>query len=85
MEKKKIKTIEIKAKAFFELLKQNDQSMWSVFAHMIDEKEEQLILFVNEEGAEIAHYILPTSLEQMQEDQKLFAEQFKEKLKSGLN
>lgn len=76
----KIKTIEIQAAAFFEMLKKNDQSMWSIFAQMIDENQEQLILFFNEKQEEIAHYILPKSLEQLQQDQHIFAASFKEKL-----
>ena len=75
-----IKTIEIKAKGFFELLKEREQSMWQVFAEMINEKEELLIIFYDEADKEIAHYILPTSIQQLREDQKLFAESFKEKL-----
>lgn len=79
-----MKTIEIKANEFFELIKGRAISMWSMFEEMVTE-EEQLILFLDEEGKEIAHYILPTNVEQVKEDQKVFAETFKEKLKSAMN
>lgn len=80
-----MKTIEIKAKDFFEMIKARDTSMWSIFAQMIDEKAEQLIIFQNEEGKEIAHYILPTNLAQMEEDRKVFADTFKEKIAKEMN
>lgn len=79
-----IRTIEIQAKGFFDLLKEREQSMWTVFAEMLREEEEQLILFLDEEGGEIAHYILPAKPEQLQEDQRLFADSFKEKLRAAL-
>lgn len=79
-----IRTIEIQAKGFFNLLKEREQSMWTVFAEMIREEEEQLIIFLDDEGREIAHYILPVTLEQLQEDQRLFADSFKEKLQAAL-
>ncbi len=76
-----MKTIEIKAKAFFELLKGRDVSMWSMFEEMVNKDEEQLIIFLDEEDKEMAHYILPTNVEQVKEDQKVFADSFKEKMK----
>jgi len=78
-----MKTIEIQAKAFFELIKNRDVSMWSMFEEMVNAEVEQLIIFLDEEGKEIAHYILPTSVEQVKEDQKVFAQSFKEKLQPG--
>lgn len=81
----KIKTIEIKARAFFELLKTKDKSMWTVFAEMMDEHQEQLIIFVDDEGKEMAHYILPTNLTQLQQDQKQFANSFKQKINAAVN
>lgn len=80
-----MKTIEIQARAFFELLKGRDVSMWSMFEEMVNAAEEQLIIFLDEEGKELAHYVLPTRVEQVKEDQKVFAESFKEKLKQDLN
>ena len=44
-----MKTIHIQAKEFFELLKLKDQSMWDIFAQMIDGEEKE-ILFLDEEG-----------------------------------
>lgn len=80
-----MQTIEIKAKPFFELLKQRNTSMWSMFEEMMKEGEEQLILFLDEEGKEVAHYVLPGNKEQIKEDQKQFAKSFKEKLNATLN
>lgn len=59
--------------------------MWSMFEEMVNAEEEQLIIFLDEEGKELAHYILPTNVEQIKEDQKVFAESFKEKLKQELD
>ena len=80
-----MKLIAIKAKDFFEMIKARDTSMWSIFAQMLDEKEEQLVVFQNEEGKEIAHYILPTNFNQLEEDRKVFADTFKEKMANALN
>lgn len=76
-----VKTIEIQAKGFFELLKNRDMSMWSIFEEMINPEEEQLIIFKNEENESIAEYFLPTNKERLEEDRKLFSAYFKEKLK----
>lgn len=76
-----IKTIEIKAKGFFELLKNRDMSMWSIFEEMINPAQEQLIIFLDEDDKIIAEYFLPTTKERLEEDRKIFAETFKEKLK----
>lgn len=78
-----MKTIEIQAQAFFELIKSRDVSMWSIFEEMVNPEEEQLVIFLDEAGKEIAHYILPTNIAQVKEDQKIFAESFKEKLQPG--
>ena len=45
-----MKTIHIQAKEFFELLKLKDQSMWDIFAQMIDGEEKE-ILFLDEESS----------------------------------
>lgn len=76
----RIKTIEIQAKGFFDLLKEREISMWSIFQEMINANEEQLIQFLNEDKTIIAEYILPTTKERLEEDRKIFAEIFKEKL-----
>lgn len=75
-----IKTIEIQAKGFFELLKDREVSMWTIFLEMIHPEDEQLIQFLNEDKTIIAEYILPTTKERLEEDRKIFAEIFKEKL-----
>ena len=74
-----MKTIHIQAKEFFELLKLKDQSMWDIFAQMIDGEEKE-ILFLDEEGKLLFGYRLPATLEKMQEDKKLFAEKYAEKI-----
>jgi hypothetical protein len=74
-----MKTIHIQAKEFFELLKLKDQSMWDIFAQMIDGEEKE-ILFLDEEGKFLFDYRLPATLEKMQEDKKLFAEKYAEKI-----
>ena len=60
-----MKTIHIQAKEFFELLKLKDQSMWDIFAQMIDGEEKE-ILFLDEEGKFLFDYRLPATLEKMQ-------------------
>lgn len=65
-----MKNIQIKATPFFELLKIKDQSMWDLFAQMIDGEEKELI-FLGEEGQVLFSYILPASLEKLQEDKTL--------------
>ena len=74
-----MKTIHIQAKEFFELLKLKDQSMWDIFAQMIDGEEKE-ILFLDEEGKSLFGYRLPATLEKMQEDKKLFTEKYAEKI-----
>jgi len=78
-----MKKITIKAKDFFELLKLKDQSMWDIFASMIDGEEKEII-FVDEENASLFNYILPKNAEKLQEDKAVFAKEYSEKL-SGLN
>lgn len=78
-----MKTIEIQAKAFFELIKNREVSMWSMFEEMVNPEEEQLVIFLDEALKEIAHYVLPKTIEQVKEDQKVFAQNFKEKLQPG--
>ena len=74
-----MKTIHIQAKEFFELLKLKDQSMWDIFAQMIDGEEKE-ILFLDEKGKFLFGYRLPATLEKMQEDKKLFTEKYAEKI-----
>ncbi|WP_374442814.1 hypothetical protein [Epilithonimonas sp.] len=78
-----MKNITIKANDFFELLKLKNQSMWDVFASMIDGEEKEIV-FLNDENQYLFHYILPSTIEKLQEDKTLFAKEYAEKL-SGLN
>ncbi|MBC7555532.1 MAG: hypothetical protein H7195_01060 [Chryseobacterium sp.] len=74
-----MKTVEIKAASFFELLKLNGQSMWDVFALMID-GEEQLIIFFDDEEKELFEYLLPKTLGQLKQDQENFSKEYAEKI-----
>ncbi|HTO15502.1 MAG TPA: hypothetical protein VLZ83_07010 [Edaphocola sp.] len=78
-----MKTIQIKTKSFFELLKDKNYSMWQLFEQMINEEEEQMIIFIDEDEKEIAHYLLPKNVKQLENDQKVFSGYFKEKLKES--
>lgn len=74
-----MKTIQISAKQFFELLKSRDTSMWEIFAQMIDGEEKEII-FLDEEEKVLFSYVLPSNLEKLQEDQKVFAKEYAEKI-----
>jgi len=74
-----MKNITIKANDFFELLKLKDQSMWDIFAQMIDGEEKE-IGFTDEHDNYIFHYILPATVEKLEEDKVLFAKEYAEKL-----
>ena len=78
-----MKNIQIKASQFFELLKASDTSMWEIFSQMIDGEEKE-IGFTDEHDQYIFHYILPKTIEKLQEDKAIFAKEYAEKL-SGLN
>lgn len=78
-----MKNIQISASKFFELLKSRDTSMWEIFAQMVDGEEKQII-FVDDDGKMLFDYILPVSMEQLEEDRKKFAAEYHEKL-TGLN
>lgn len=78
-----MKVIQIKATQFFDLLKMKDASMWEVFAQMIDGEEKELI-FLDDEEKILFNYILPVSLEQLNEDRQKFAKEYADKL-SQLN
>ena len=78
-----MKNIQIKASNFFELLKSRDTSMWKIFSQMID-GEEKDIIFLDEEEKVLFNYILPSTLEKLNEDREKFAKEYAEKL-SGLN
>lgn len=78
-----MKTIQIKAAQFFELLKMKDASMWEIFAQMIDGEEKELI-FLDDHDQVLFNYTLPKTLEQLNEDRAQFAKEYSAKL-SGLN
>lgn len=78
-----MKNIQIKASAFFELLKMKDTSMWELFAQMIDAEEKEII-FLDDKEKILFTYLLPNNLEKLEEDRKEFAQEYSEKL-SGLN
>ena len=78
-----MKTIQIKANDFFELIKLKDTSMWEIFSLMIDGEEKE-ILFLNEEEKVLFSYILPNNLEKLEKDRKTFAKEYADKM-SNLN
>lgn len=73
--------IQIKASAFFDLLKMKDTSMWEIFAQMIAEKEKEII-FLDDEEKVLFTFILPNNLEQLNEDREKFAKEYSDKLSS---
>lgn len=78
-----MKAIQIKAKNFFELLKLKDTSMWEIFSQMIDGEEKEII-FIDEEEKILFNYLLPKNLEKLEEDRKIFAKEYADKI-SNLN
>ncbi|WDF48409.1 hypothetical protein PQ459_08005 [Chryseobacterium sp. KACC 21268] len=78
-----MKKITIKANDFFELLKLKGESMWDIFAQLIDDEEKE-ITFVDDKNEYLFHYILPTTLEKLQQDKEVFAKEYGDKL-SGAN
>lgn len=78
-----MKTIQIKATPFFEMLKTNDTSMWEIFAQLMDGEEKELI-FTDDQDQILFSYTLPDSLEKLNEDREKFAQEYAEKL-SGMN
>lgn len=79
-----MKTVQIKAKPFFDLLKMKNQSMWEIFAQLIN-GEEQLIVFTQEDDSVLFDYVLPKTVEELNEQQKEFTEEFKNKVQSLYN
>ena len=78
-----MKKITIKANDFFELLKLKGESMWDIFAQLIDDEEKE-ITFVDDKDEYLFHYVLPKTVEKMKEDQILFSKEYADKL-SGFN
>ena len=77
-----MKKITIKANDFFELLKLKGESMWDIFAQIIDGEEKE-ITFVDDKDDYIFYYILPKTVEKMREDQTLFSKEYADKLSGG--
>ena len=77
-----MKTIQIKASQFFELLKMKDTSMWEIFAQMITNEEQEMV-FLNDKEEILFTYQLPTDLEKLKEDQKIFAKEYAEKIQQN--
>ena len=75
--------IQIKASAFFDLLKMKDTSMWEVFSQMIGEKEKEIVFLDNVDKI-LFNYILPNNLEQLNKDREKFSKEYEDKL-STLN
>lgn len=73
-----MKVVQIQATKFFELLKLKDQSMWDIFAQMIDGEPKELV-FLEEEKFLFA-YRLPATLEEMKKDKDIFTEKYAEKI-----
>lgn len=73
-----MKVVQIQASKFFELLKLKDQSMWDIFAQMIDGEPKELV-FLDEEKFLFA-YRLPATLEEMKKDKDIFTEKYAEKI-----
>lgn len=74
-----MQTITIQTKPFFDLLKRDNISMWSLFEQMIDGSEKMLV-FTDEQEQVLMHYILPSTTEQLKQDQSTFTTLFAEKL-----
>lgn len=74
-----MKTIQINGTKFFDLLKSRDQSMWEIFAQMVDGEEKQ-IFFLDDEDKILFDFILPDSLEKLEEARVKFTEEFQERL-----
>lgn len=73
----------IQASQFFDLLKVRDTSMWEIFSQMIDGDEKEIIFVDNDEKI-LFSYTLPKTLEALKKDQKVFAEEYAQKI-SGMN
>uniref|UniRef100_UPI0039A40891 hypothetical protein n=1 Tax=Ornithobacterium rhinotracheale TaxID=28251 RepID=UPI0039A40891 len=80
-----MKQIIIQADAFFYLLKEREQSMWEVFSQLIKDGEKQELIFLNNKKEVLFTYILPETLEGLRKDQKVFAQEFMQKLKQMEN
>lgn len=74
-----MQTIEIKAQAFFEKIREHQLSMWDLFEQMIDGKE-KMILFLDDKEDMVMQYLLPSTKEKLKLDQEEFAQLFLERM-----
>lgn len=79
-----MKRIHIKAKPFFDLLKTKNQSMWEMFAQLVNGKEQEII-FLDEEEKVLFNFILPKTTQELVSTQKEFSEEFKRKIQKLYN
>lgn len=79
-----MKTIQIQAQPFFELLKTKDTSMWEIFAQMLDGEAKEL-LFLDQNNQLLFRYLLPENAEKLEADRKEFSLLFAEKLAAQNN
>ncbi len=75
-----MQTVTIQTERFFDLIKQHNISMWSMFEQMID-GEEKMLVFVDDKEQVLMRYSLPATREELQEDQSTFTTLFAEKLR----
>lgn len=79
-----MKRIHVQAKPFFDLLKTKNQSMWEMFAQLVN-GEEQEIIFIDEEEKVLFNFILPKTTQELANTQKEFSEEFKKKVQEMCN
>lgn len=68
-----MKSVQIKADEFFEMLKNHGVSLWDMLKNMVDGEEKQL-LFLDNEQKIIAEYKLPMTKEELEKDIDTFRE-----------
>lgn len=74
-----MKTVDIKAAEFFELLRLNDTSMWEIF-RKLQNGQPRLLRFLGPENQVLFDYLLPATAEELAEDEKIFAKEYAEKI-----
>lgn len=74
-----MKSVQIKADEFFEMLKNHGVSLWDMLKNMVDGEEKQL-LFLDKEQKIIAEYKLPMTKEELEKDIDTFRESIGSKI-----
>lgn len=74
-----MKTVNIKAAEFFEMLRMNDTYMWQIFRQLQD-GQPKLLRFLDPEEKVLFEYLLPATAEELAEDEKIFAKEYAEKI-----